>query len=181
MKEKKRIISIMTRLHPEENQQVILDDIFRVFNSYKHRFFKQTLLNPSLTEKAFRHEDHRLDRRWSRSVEEDVVGMMDSIQSNRKNYLADKKDRLQSLNKTIQKISHKYHNALAFPENFSQQLPGLLKTLRFHYRKKALLEHSIRKLNYDLQNHRFSICFGSKKLFSKQFNPCVTHSDWRRQ
>lgn len=181
MKEKKRIISIMTRLQPKEEQQVILADIFRVVNSYKHRFFKQSLLNPSLTEKAFRHEDNRLDRRWSRSVEEDVVGMKDSIQSNRKNYLADKKDRLQNLNKTIQKISQKYHDALKSPENFSQQLPGLLKTLRFHHRKKALLEQSIKKLENDLQNHRFLICFGSKKLFSKQFNPCVTHSDWRRQ
>lgn len=181
MTEKKRIISIMTGLDPDKKQQDILSEIFRVVNNYKHRFFKQSLVNPSLTEKDFRHEDNRLDRRWSRSVEEDVVGMKDSIQSNRKNYLADKKDRLVSLNKTIQKISHKYYNALTFPENFSQQLPGLLKTLRFHYRKKALLEQSIRKLNYDLQNHRFSICFGSKKLFSKQFNPCVTHSDWQRQ
>lgn len=181
MKEKKRIISIMTGLHPEEDQQVILAGIFSVVNSYKHGFFKQSLLNPSLTEKAFRHEDNRLDRRWSRSVEEDVVGMKDSIQSNRKNYLADKKDRLESLNKTIEKISKKYHNALKSPEKFSQQLPGLLKTLRFYYRKKALLEKGIKKLEQDLENERFSICFGSKKLFSKQFNPCITHSDWRRQ
>ena len=45
MSEKKRIISIMTGLSPDENQQVILSEIFHVFNAYKHRLFMEGLRN----------------------------------------------------------------------------------------------------------------------------------------
>jgi len=180
-KEEKRIITIMTNIHPDKEKSLALDEVFNVYNSYKHLFFKQSLTDKNLTEKAFRHNSGKLDRRWSRSIEEDFKGMKDSIQANRKNYITDKEDKVKSVNKEIEKIRFSYNNAKKHKEHFYHKLPSLLKTLRYLSRRKTLLENSLKQLKHDYDNERFSICFGSRKLFNLQYKKHVTHSDWKRK
>ena len=178
MKEKKRIMSIMTGLKTDNDQQVILSEIFHVFNSYKHSLFMESIRNEEFNEKEFRHQDGRLDRRWSRSAEEDVVGMKDSIQSNRKNYIQNNESELKHVLKEIKDKKKKYDNAKKNEEHFSLKIPKLLKSLQYLHRKKIKLENKIKKLKYELENKRFHICFGSKKTFKKQFNHCVNQNEW---
>lgn len=178
MKEKRRIMSIMTGLATDADQQVILSEIFHVFNSYKHSLFMESLRNEKFNEKEFRHQDGRLDRRWSRSAEEDVVGMKDSIQSNRKNYIQNSESELKHVLKKIKAEKEKYDNAKKNEEHFSLKIPNILKSLQYLHRKKIKLENKIKKLKYEMENKRFHICFGSRKTFKKQFNPCVNQEDW---
>lgn len=179
MSEKKRIISIMTGLSPDENQQVILSEIFHVFNAYKHRLFMEGLRNEDLTEKEFRYKEGKLDRRWSRSAEEDVNGMKESIQSNRKNYIENNKEKLKQTEKDIKQAKVKYENAFKNKESFSLKIPQLLKSLQYLYRKKTRLENTIKKLQYDYDNKKFHICFGSKSLFKQQFKEKVLYEEWK--
>lgn len=179
MSEKKRIISIMTGLDPEEKQQAVLSEIFHVFNAYKHRFFMEGLRNESLTGKEFFHSDGRLDRRWSRSAEEDVKGMKESIQSNRGNYISNNKEKLKQTEKDIKIAREKYINALENKKAFSQKIPKLLSSLQYLHRKKTRLENAIKKLQHDYDNKKFHICFGGKSLFKQRFKDDVLHSEWK--
>jgi IS605 OrfB family transposase len=179
MAEKKRIISIKTGLNPDEKQQAVLSDIFRVFNSYKHSFFMESLRNIDLKEKDFRHQDGRLDRRWSRSAEEDVNGMKDSIQSNRKNDIEYLKGKLNQTEKEIKIAKEKHDNALKNKEVFSLKLPKLLSSLQYLHRRKIRLENKIKRLHYDYHNKKFYICFGSKRLFKQQFEENISHIEWK--
>ena len=52
-KEDKRIVTIMTNVFPEKESSLVLDEVFTVYNSYKHLFFKQSLTDKNLTEKTF--------------------------------------------------------------------------------------------------------------------------------
>ena len=64
--------------------------------------------------------------------------MKDSIQANRKNYIADKEDKIKEVNKEIAKVSVRYNNAKNNKEHFSNKIPSLLKNIRYLSRRKTL-------------------------------------------
>lgn len=176
-KETKAIISISTRINPLE-QEFVLDDICHAYNSYKRSFFANTCSTNPLSEKDFRNKHKKMDRRYSRSVEEDINGLKDSIQENRKNYIQDQKVDIISLekniNKTIFKLNNGVKNGLINKEDEKIEKKFILSK----YRKLKRLKFKLRKLENDFKNKKFSLCFGTKKLFKKQFRHSVNHVDF---
>lgn len=174
------VLSIMTNLTSLEHANV-LDDIFYVYNQYKFRFFRNTISKKPLSEKEFREVNKQMDRRYGRSIEEDIKGLKDSIQSNRKNYISNKKEKIKNVEKTIKKQEQKLENSLEEPTIFKKDIKNLLKWLPKLERKRERLKSELSQLKYDFDNNLFSICFGSKKLFGKQFKPHVNHDEWKEE
>ena len=78
-KEKKAIIAIHTRFSTSQIQEKTLDEICCAYNYYTRKFFANTCTDKPLDEKAFRHKHQLMDRRYSRSAEEDVNALRSAI------------------------------------------------------------------------------------------------------
>lgn len=177
-KNNKHVISIETQLNLNQEEISVLDAISHAFCSYKYKMFANFSSPNPLSEKEFRNKYQLFDRRYSRSCEEDLQGLMDSIQSNRKNYIQDKQVAIKKLKAKINKLSKKYYNSkknnIELDKDFTFRLSKM-------YGKRDRLESELESLKNDSKNNQFSLCFGSKKLFKKQFNPTVSYQDWLRE
>lgn len=185
MAKNKVFSSIQTRFTTSSHNEAVLDAVCHFYNSYKRKYFVNSIQNNPLNEKDFRNsflmEDGktRYDRRYGRSMQEDVEGLKESIQSNRKNYIENTKETIKSLEKTIKKQSNKYKNAKKNTIGKKEDREKSRYFLSQRYGKLHNLKSKLNNLEDDFNHKRFSICFGSKKLFKQQFKAHVSHQDWQ--
>ncbi len=155
-----------------------LDAIAHFYNHHKRKYNKVGVYNEK-TRKQYvqnaRFEDSNgihqsMSYRFFRGIMQDVVGLHQSIQSNRENYLIDKLDRLESVNEEIIKLKQKYENliknqAKVFNHEFKNDKDKLLKVIRAKYKKRQYLLNAIENLR-DVTN--YNLCFGTKKLMKQR-------------
>lgn len=124
-------------------------------------------------------------------------GKVQSIIELHKVHLTELRDKLKSLEKFIVKQIEKavkLHEKIIRLEKKIPSSVNFKKTVKqyrnikflLHQKKRklALCKKKLEKLEYDAQNHSIRICFGSKKLFQKQFNleenEYKSHEEWKR-
>ena len=179
--------SIQTRFKTSSKNEDGLDAICHFFNSYKRKYFVNSLQENPQSEKDFRNSllmdngKTLYDRRYGRSMQEDVEGIKESIQSNRKNHILNKKEKIKSYEKTLKKKSTKYKNAKKNNLGSKEAREKSRYYLSLSYGKLKNMKSYLSNLEDDFNEKKFSICFGSKKLFKQQFKGHVTHQYWQKK
>ena len=124
-------------------------------------------------------------------------GKMQSIIELHKVHLTELRDKIKSLEKFIAQQIEKavrlhakitrLEKKFPFSVNFKKtvkQYRNIKFLLHQKKRKLALCKKNLERFGYDAQNNRLRICFGSKKLFQKQFNleenGYQSHEAWKR-
>lgn len=186
-KDKKAIIAIHTRFATSELQEETLDEVCRAYNYYSRKFFANTCAENPLDEKAFRHKFGLMDRRYSRSAEEDINALRSAIEEKRNTTIKEIRKNIYNFEAKIKKEKKKLKENIKNkkdPKNSNRQeeiQDKITKTRQSISFENIKLMKSITKLNTlleDQKNKKISLCFGSKKTFKKQFNKTVTHEDW---
>jgi IS605 OrfB family transposase len=128
-----------------------------------------------------------MDRRYSRSAEEDINALRSAIEEKRntsineliKNIATIETKITKEKNKLIENIKNKKD-----PKNIDRQdiiqekITKIRQNISFENTKLIKPKIKLNKLLEDQKNKKISLCFGAKKLFKKQFNKTVTHEDW---
>lgn len=167
--------------------KIILDAIMHEYCSYMRIRYKNINSSNPQNEKDFRNsqekilvknkEKTRMDRRYGRSIDEEIHARIDSLIECRKDELKLKEYKLNDLSAKITKIKEKYDNSIQNNLNvFSQSTLNSLKKL---YQKRDKLFSRIDFLNQEIENPR--LCFGGSKLFKEQFKAHVNHKEWKRK
>ena len=102
-KEKKAIIAIHTRFATSEIQDKTLDEVCRAYNHYSRKFFANTCSKTPLDEKAFRHKFGLMDRRYSRSAEEDINALRSAIEEKRNTTIKEVRKNIYNFESKIKK------------------------------------------------------------------------------
>ncbi|MCH4888162.1 hypothetical protein EZV73_11295 [Acidaminobacter sp. JC074] len=121
-----------------------------------------------------------------------ISGLIDSRIELMNDEISDKKMRLEFLTKDIQRLtsdSKEIGLTLKYLKQSDTHFKDLVKEKKqlernIHYKKRKLgnIQHKLMKLENDLDNGIIRVCFGTKKLFKKQFKPCgLSHSEWKQE
>jgi IS605 OrfB family transposase len=113
-----------------------------------------------------------ISARFFNSLRINLQGKIDSVLSRQNDYIKDIQARIKKTQKTIKLLKRK-----------KSLTPKLRHNLHQQKRKLQRLEVKLQRLQHDKKCKRARICFGTKKLFNKQFNldEGITHSDWRQE
>jgi len=155
-----------------------LDDIAQFFNYHKRKYNKMGEFNDKtrkhyVQNTVFENQEgihQSMSYRFFKGIMQEIKGQHQSIQSNRENYLIDKMDRLDDVEKEIQKLKTKYENLHKNREkivnhNFDNEKNSLLEVIRAKYRKRQHIINAINKLS---KKDDYSICFGTKRLMKQR-------------
>ena len=102
-KVKKAIIAIHTRFATSDIQEKTLDEVCRAYNYYSRKFFANTCTKKPLDEKMFRHKHGLMDRRYSRSAEEDINALRSSIEEKRNTTIKEARKNISKIKAKIKK------------------------------------------------------------------------------
>ena len=133
--ENKRIIAIHTRFKTTNQQETILDEICHAYNYYSRKYFANTCSKNPLDEKAFRHKYQLMDRRYSRSAQEDVTALRAAIVEKRNTAI-------QELKSSIKKIENNIKQVKKILEN-NKKINKMKKTLIV----KKFIKKKLRKID----------------------------------
>ncbi|MCH4891131.1 hypothetical protein EZV73_26370, partial [Acidaminobacter sp. JC074] len=121
-----------------------------------------------------------------------ISGLIDSRIELMNDEISDKKMRLEFLSKDIQRLTSESKEIGLTLKDLKQSdthFKDLVKEKKqlernIHYKKRKLdnLQHKLIKLENDLDDGIIRVCFGTKKLFKKQFKPSgLSHSEWKQE
>ncbi|MCQ6280875.1 IS200/IS605 family accessory protein TnpB-related protein [Bacillus sp. EB600] len=140
-------------------------------------------------------KQYGLTARQFNSLRMQLDGKISSILEKRKLDIQDLESKIACLQKIIlkksiqkEKLLQKLLRIPQTSQDFSKQRKKYHNIkFYFHQKKRRLrnLQHKLDKLKTDEKNHKVRICFGSKKLFHKQFhlkeNKYENHEQWKEE
>jgi IS605 OrfB family transposase len=166
-----------TRLDLSKESETFLDEYSRLFNSVKHKYYaltKKEKLNITQRKSFLSAMGTPFAYRVFRGIEQTIKGQERSQLSNRKNYIAQHENKLDTLSKQIKKIENRKSQG----KSNKRELSVLIKKQE----RKIRLINKIERLKKDKDSH---ICFGTSKLL-KQRHECKTpeeieewENDWK--
>ena len=171
-KEKKAIIAIHTRFATSDIQEETLDEVCRAYNYHSRKFFANTCTKKPLDEKMFRHKHGLMDRRYSRSAEEDINALRSAIEEKRNTTIKEVRNNISKIKAKIKKekkILKENIKNKKDPKNNDRQdqiQEKITKTRQNISSEDKKLIKSKTKLDTlieDRKNKKISLCFGTKK------------------
>lgn len=170
-----------TRLNLDEKQDELLSQTASILSFVERRLFADFQKeNPKgyLELKKLYIKDYEITGRQFNTIFRDLKGKIDSIKSNNKRYIRLLNDKIKQLKKTIKKLIKKSQKKGLL----LQKKKSLLNVIHQKKRKLTGLEHKLEKRLSNEKEGKVSLCFGSKKLFNKQFNleenDYLDHKQW---
>ncbi len=169
-------------IYPDSNQMLLLDKFALQWNTVQRRLYKSIRQNPNLDFNLAKRNciaNDDLTGRHFNSIRDDLKGKIASVLELNKTYIDDAKSKLKSLKKTSKSLDltikalHKdignTHSAVVQQKTTARL--SKKQTALFNNRIRILkLEKRILQLECDIKNKNPRLCFGSKRLFSQQFN-----------
>jgi IS605 OrfB family transposase len=150
------------------------DTVLHAFSNYFTKLQRCLFANIAAGQKpnalkSYYISHYQITARHFNSIRVSVEGKIASIKARQPEIIAEKKDRIKSLEKKISHLEKKKGK-----EEIAHQ-----KKRRLH-----ALQKSLKDLETDRKNGLVRICFGSKKLFRAQFaseeNGYTHHEEWRK-
>lgn len=140
-------------------------------------------------------EKHKISARHFNAIRSSLEGKIASIAALNDESIEKLKRSLSKLNQTIKKIQKEIANAKSLLSSVEietldgtsiefHKKPDSKESLRLHkaQRSKIRVEHKLAHLLQEKKEGKVSLCFGSKKLFRKQFhleeNGYASHAEW---
>ena len=132
---------------------------------------------------------YKVDKRTANSLIQSVIGRKKALLELKKTELSDLKTQQEALNKEIEKIIveiNKIKPIVAINKATEKVLAAYRKNKHSLFNKKRKLNrisHKIKKLEKQINEKRFKICWGTKKLFNAQHwleeNKFDSKAEWR--
>lgn len=158
-----------TRIGISTSHDTVLNAFSRYFTRLQRRLFADISAGQKPNElKSDYITRYQISARHFNSIRVSVEGKIASIKARQPEIIAEKKDRIKSLEK---KISH------------LEKKKGKEEIIHQKKRRLHALQKNIKDLETDRKNGIVRICFGSKKLFRAQLdleaNGYANHEEWR--
>lgn len=159
-----------TRISLDSMTDEILSSCAHLFSHVKHRLYADIASGKTPGElKKDYLTCYEITARQFNALRVQVEGKIASVKQRQPSLIADIKERLFSLSKTLKRLIK------------NKADPVLIHQKR---RRLAALERNLAILQEDHKNGKVRICFGSKKLFRAQFdlekNQYTSHEEWRQ-
>lgn len=175
-KDTKIVSTYQTKLTTLTSNDIgVLDDICVLFCDLKRNwtsYSKDKNADRTKFVQRFREPngESSFSYRFFQGVIADVKGLKKSIDSNRKNYIQDKKVALKKQFKVATKRTNAYKNAKNKNEKYSQNedIAKLQKAMQMACAKRDRIQASLDRLTKSVKEKSHSICYGSKSLLKKR-------------
>ncbi|NBW29290.1 transposase [bacterium] len=168
-----RTYTYQARLSLDKSQNECLLGISTLFNQIEHRLFAAYCHGESLTKlKNTYLTEYGITARHYNSIRIGLEGKTSAIEALNKEYIADVASKIKKTKGQIRRLSQ-------------LKKPTKKDLFSLHQKKRKLssLEHKHRMLLADQKNNTIRMCFGSKKLFNKQFylaeNNYLSRQEWK--
>ncbi len=174
-----------------------LSEYGRFFGMLERKLFVQSHIKgmPTTSLKKSFSKQFGLTARQFNSLRMQLDGKVSSILEKRKFDIQQLESKIEYLQKSIVKKTTQKDKLLQKLLRIPQTSPAFPKqhkkyrNMKFylHQKKRRLrnIQHKLEKLKSDELNHKIRICFGSKKLFHKQFyleeNKYKDHAQWKEK
>lgn len=194
MKKNKNIFTISANLYQTQknNENHNLIEYFKKSKNFYNKIFRevwQFLLE--INEKEFKKEmshinsalifKYKISKRTADSIINDVITKFEAIKElkkyellNLKNKIKKIKNDIKSLKSIINKNKNTVQSQLKLKIRVNKEYILKNQQLKLKlFQKQQLLNRKIQQLNNlikEIENNKFSICFGSKKLFNAQYH-----------
>lgn len=157
-----------TRVYLDKSLESILDALATLSRLVERKLFADISSGKSANSlKSAYLEKFKISARHFNSSKIQLEGKISSIKERRTGQIAGLKSRIEALESTIKKIEKRKN-----------------KSNKLHQKKRRCnqLRSKLKKLIADQEQDKFSLCFGSKKLFHAQFhleaNGYASHKEW---
>jgi IS605 OrfB family transposase len=184
------------QLNNEMTSEMYLSEYGEFFGMLERKLYRESYIKgipPSSLKKTFLKQ-YGITSRQFNSIRMQLDGKVSSIMEKRKldiQELASKTAYLQKIieKKTAQKelLHQKFLQIPQTDQSFSKQLKKYRNLKHYLHQKQRRLRNllqKLEKLNADVKNNKIRICFGSQKLFHKQFhlveNKYKDHHEWKK-
>ena len=169
-------------IYPDSTQILLLDKFALQWNTVQRRLYKSIRQNPDLDFNLAKRNciaNDGLTGRHFNSIRDDLKGKIASVLELDKTYLDDVKSKLKSLKKTRKSLELTINALQKDICNTHLSVVQQKSTLRLSKKQTTLFKISTRilklekrnqQLESDIKNKNPRLCFGSKRLFNKQFN-----------
>jgi IS605 OrfB family transposase len=165
-----RIATYQTRISIDKEKLIILKEYAEVCNKLEHALYAEIAKGKkSASCKNEFLKKHGVTARQFNACRVNLEGKVSACRANKERALITLKEQIEALDKKIERLSKKSNVAFVLHQK---------------KRRRIVLSHRLTKLEKDLKENRFPLCFGSKKLFRAQFflkeNGYSTHKEWRQ-
>ena len=131
--------------------------------------------------------DSGLPGRYYNGITTVLEGKIDAVRALRALEIADAGERVKQIGRTIERLQKDLAELAALPQPRERKVARKIRSLgrAIHGKKRKLdsTKQRMKRLQADLARNVPSLCFGSKKLFGKQFhlteNGYRNHAEWR--
>ena len=168
-------LTIHTKLELDSRAKKVLEEVACNYNKIKRDLFSD-VVGKKRTASSFKNEylkKYKITARQFNSIRIDLDGVLRSNKELQKLNLKLLKERISSLKKYIKDRKKKLKKKIGHKFAIHQK-----------QRKLASVTSKLLKLQDDVKNDKVRLCFGSKKLFSKQFhlkkNGYSSHDEWKK-
>lgn len=161
---------------------MFLDRYFVAFNIIKRRYARlykdnRELIKEGKYRKIIKQQcdpENLLPYRVFRGVEQSIKGLADSQQSNRKNYIANKQEKIKQVEKRLKKENESLKNILETPNpelhkhRLNHRIPQVKKAIYYLKARLSKLERQLEVLEQKQQDNAFKVCFGGRKMLKQR-------------
>ena len=168
-----RVFTYQTRLEVDNTQENVLQETSSLFGHIERSLFADFSRGSNILKlKSDYLKKYGITARQFNSIRVKLEGKIRSVEALQKERLEEVKAKLETLTKRIHhlsKLKHKTHKQAS--------------SLHQKKRKLSRLTQNQEELASSINQGKVSLCFGSKKLFQKQFyleeNGYTTHENWK--
>jgi len=162
-----------TRLHANQNQDLFLSLCASHLSKVERKLFSDFSKGLDIRKlKSIYIKEHGVSARHFNALRINLEGKIASIQALQADYIEDTKASIKKISKSIKWL---------------KKLTSINKKQSFalHQKNRSLARQSLKlaRLENDKKNNKVHLCFGSKKLFKKQYalkeNDYANHTGWK--
>ena len=166
-----QIFSYEARLHIDEHVEKLLNAFGNLSGHIERRLFVDLQLNKNINElKSLYLKDFQITARHFNAIHVQVGGKIASIKEKRKVDIKELEEKINGLNKTIEKLKKRSSHAYKAHQKS---------------RRLGFLKEKLANLKSDHEKGIVRLCFGSKRLFRAQFNldsaGYSNHEEWQEE
>jgi IS605 OrfB family transposase len=185
---KERVFTYQTEIVISEEEEQSISSMAQYLSFVERRLFAEYSKGKSLFScKNTFLKKYKISARHFNALCTNLEGKISSLVALNEESIANLRQSIRKTDKNIKNLQSKIEKTSSVCKETLLMPPDLSKEhLRLHIaqRKKLKMEHKLSKLVQDQKESKVRLCFGSKKLFHKQFhlkeNQYSSHEEWKR-